>query len=390
MSFENAKANLKEFAKELNLEGLAFDENNTCILGIDNEFSLHLTYVPEPDRLYIYAPVLDGLPKDDKTKLRLYELLLEGSMLGGQMAGGGAGVAVPEELILMHCVSAYPTPIEEANTLSIPYLAERTGLRVGYSNHVIGMEACLAAVAVGACALEVHFTDCKTGRDFRDHALSLDPDDLGRLVDMAPKVKASLGARDKAPQPCELENRQAVRKGVVAARDLKAGDVLSRDDLMFARPATEFPASDIDTLVGAALKEAVGKGELIDGALEITEIRQGVAVVRLPLEPFSAGAYVYAELELENADRFASVMLTWNGPSPERSVELSNTGAWGGLLRLASGGGMYDPSRAGSIDIDSQSIFARYVFCGFLAASKHGKRFARLLHNIYRPSLGRG
>jgi len=104
MSFENAKSNLKEFAKELNLEGLAFDENNTCILGIDNEFSLHLTYEPNSDRLYLYAPVLDGLPKDEKTKLALYEALLEGSMLGGQMAGGGVGVAVPEELILMHCV----------------------------------------------------------------------------------------------------------------------------------------------------------------------------------------------------------------------------------------------------------------------------------------------
>ena len=104
MSFENAKSNLKEFAKELNLEGLSFDENNTCILGIDNEFSLHLTYEPNSDRLYLYAPVLDGLPQDDKTKLALYEALLEGSMLGGQMAGGGVGVAVPEGLILMHCV----------------------------------------------------------------------------------------------------------------------------------------------------------------------------------------------------------------------------------------------------------------------------------------------
>jgi hypothetical protein len=104
MSFENAKSNLKEFAKELNLEGLAFDENNTCILGIDNEFSLHLTYEPNSDRLYLYAPVLDGLPQDDKTKLALYEALLEGSMLGGQMAGGGVGVAAPEGLILMHCV----------------------------------------------------------------------------------------------------------------------------------------------------------------------------------------------------------------------------------------------------------------------------------------------
>lgn len=104
MSLENAKANLKEFGKELNLEGLAFDENHTCILGIDNTFSLHLTYEPNSDRLYLYSPILDGLPKDEKIKLKLYESLLEGSMLGGQMAGGGIGVAVPEELILMHCV----------------------------------------------------------------------------------------------------------------------------------------------------------------------------------------------------------------------------------------------------------------------------------------------
>jgi Tir chaperone protein (CesT) family len=103
MSFENAKENLKEFGKELGLEGLEFDENNTCILGIDDEFSLHLTYEPNSKRLYLYSPLLDGLPRDDKSKLRLYERLLEGSMLGGQMAGGGVGVAVKEELILMHC-----------------------------------------------------------------------------------------------------------------------------------------------------------------------------------------------------------------------------------------------------------------------------------------------
>jgi hypothetical protein len=103
MSLENAKANLKSFGKELGLEGLEFDENNTCILGIDDEFSMHLTYEPNSDRLYLYSPVLDGLPRDDKTKLALYEMLLEGSMLGGQMAGGGVGVAVKEELVLMHC-----------------------------------------------------------------------------------------------------------------------------------------------------------------------------------------------------------------------------------------------------------------------------------------------
>ncbi len=104
MSRENAEENLREFGKELNLEGLAFDENHTCILGIDNTFSLHLTYEPNSDRLYLYSPILDGLPGDTKTRLQLYETLLEGSMLGGHMAGGGVGVATKEELILMHCV----------------------------------------------------------------------------------------------------------------------------------------------------------------------------------------------------------------------------------------------------------------------------------------------
>ncbi len=114
MSYENAKANLKAFGKELNLDNLDFDENHTCILGIDNAFSLHITYEPNSDRLYLYSPILDGLPKDDKIRLKLYEKLLEGSMLGGQMAGGGIGVANNEELILMHCVIDMGLGVDES------------------------------------------------------------------------------------------------------------------------------------------------------------------------------------------------------------------------------------------------------------------------------------
>ena len=112
MSIENAKANLAELGKELGLEGLVFDENNTCILGIDDDFSMHLTFEPHSDRLYIYSPLIDGLPKNDQILLKLYTKLLEGSMLGGQMAGGGVGVATKEELILLHCVldMAYAEP----------------------------------------------------------------------------------------------------------------------------------------------------------------------------------------------------------------------------------------------------------------------------------------
>lgn len=123
MSLDNAKENLKEFGKELNLE-LAFDENNTCILGIDDDYSLHLTYEPNSQRLYLYSPLLDGLPKDDKTRLALFERLLEGAMLGGQIAGGGVGVAPKEELILVHATIQMDHAVSSALRAYAPIFLE--------------------------------------------------------------------------------------------------------------------------------------------------------------------------------------------------------------------------------------------------------------------------
>jgi hypothetical protein len=99
----NAIANLRVFGQDLNLKDLEFDDNLTCILGIDGTFSLHLTIESVQGKLYLYSPLLDGLPASKEVRLLLYETLLEGSMLGGQMAGGGVGVALKEELILLHC-----------------------------------------------------------------------------------------------------------------------------------------------------------------------------------------------------------------------------------------------------------------------------------------------
>jgi N,N'-diacetyllegionaminate synthase len=170
---------------------------------------------------------------------------------------------LPERLALMHCVSAYPTPIEEANVRSVPFLAERYGLATGYSNHVLGGEACLAAVALGADIVEVHFTDNKTGRDFRDHELSFEPAELRELITSLNMVRSSLGTFDKVPGKSELPVRDAVRKGLVAARDLAAGTALVRDDLMFARPAGEFPADQIGDVIGRRIRSALGSGEIL-------------------------------------------------------------------------------------------------------------------------------
>lgn len=105
------------------------------------------------------------------------------------------------KVVLLHCVSAYPTPIEEANVLAMNALA-KTGVRVGWSNHVLGDSACLAAVAQGASVIEVHFTDDKT-RAFRDHALSFTASELIEFIVKAHQIRKSLGTAEKKPQPSE-------------------------------------------------------------------------------------------------------------------------------------------------------------------------------------------
>lgn len=174
-----------------------------------------------------------------------------------------AGDKLKDRLILMHCVSAYPTPIEEANVLSVPFLKERYGVRAGYSNHVMGINASLAAVALGADIVEVHFTDQKEGREFRDHSLSFDVNDLKDFISRAHDIRKALGTYGKTVQPSEKDIIPLVRKGVIAARNIKAGEVLKADDLMYARPGTEFRSGEIDALIGKPINEDVPQGHLI-------------------------------------------------------------------------------------------------------------------------------
>jgi len=174
-----------------------------------------------------------------------------------------------EHLALMHCVSAYPVPLEEANLLGIQALADRHGLHTGYSNHVIGTAAVVGAIALGADIIEVHFTDQKEGRTFRDHQLSFDAEDLKYVTDLAQSLRAGLGAAEIGVQAVEAESAAAMRKGVVAAKAFASGEVIERNHLMFARPATEYASGDIENLIGGKatcdyrLGETIRRGTIV-------------------------------------------------------------------------------------------------------------------------------
>jgi N,N'-diacetyllegionaminate synthase len=166
------------------------------------------------------------------------------------------------ELVLLHCVSMYPTAIEDANLLAISTLAE-LGEVVGYSDHTLGLEAAVLSVALGARVIEKHFTIDHDYSDFRDHKLSVDPKQLAELVERVRVANTLLGTGDKAPSAAEVEGGVVARRSIVAAVDLPAGHVIEAADLTWLRPGGGLPAGEEKVLIGRRLAAPIRSGEPI-------------------------------------------------------------------------------------------------------------------------------
>jgi N-acetylneuraminate synthase/N,N'-diacetyllegionaminate synthase len=167
-----------------------------------------------------------------------------------------------QRTVLLHCVSAYPAPVESCNLRAIGTLRALYNRPVGFSDHTTGSAAALAAVALGACALEKHLTLDRT-LPGPDHAASLEPEELSELVGGVRAIEAALGSPPKRPQPVEQDVRAVARRGVVAARALSAGDLLDPTAIAARRPAAGLPPTELDELVGRRLLRALAPGEPI-------------------------------------------------------------------------------------------------------------------------------
>ncbi len=165
------------------------------------------------------------------------------------------------DLLLLHCVSAYPTPPEQANLAAIHTLSNATGYLVGYSDHTLGIEACVIAVCFGARVLEKHFTLSKTHSDFRDHALSADPKEMALLVKRVHEVQQLIGDGVKKIQKDEIPIATVARRSIVARRALPAGHLIRLEDLDWLRPGGGLPPGYERLLIGHHLLKAVDEGE---------------------------------------------------------------------------------------------------------------------------------
>lgn len=172
----------------------------------------------------------------------------------------GAREGLVEKVILLHCTSQYPTSMHEVNLRSMQTMREAFGLRVGYSDHTEGSLIATAAVALGAVVIEKHFTLDRT-LPGPDHASSLEPAELAQMVNSIRQLEIAMGSAVKAPNTSEWDTRVAVRKQVVAARPIKVGQRLARDDLTTARTGGGLGAEQLWDLVGITATVDLNVGE---------------------------------------------------------------------------------------------------------------------------------
>ena len=143
-----------------------------------------------------------------------------------------------DEIVVLHCNTEYPTPMEDVNLLAMKDIAERFGVSVGYSDHTQGIEVPIAAVALGACVVEKHFT-LDRNMEGPDHKASLEPEELQEMVKAIRNIeKAVSGDGKKRVTGSERKNIAVARKSIVAARAIKKGELLTEENLTMKRPGT--------------------------------------------------------------------------------------------------------------------------------------------------------
>jgi N-acetylneuraminate synthase len=163
-----------------------------------------------------------------------------------------------EGLLLLHCVSSYPAPMDQANLRQIPNLAQRFGIAVGLSDHTLGTTASVTAVALGACAIEKHFTLSRADKG-PDSEFSLEPDELERLCRDTHDAWSALG-REGFERPQAEAGNNVFRRSIYFVKDLAAGAEVCPEDIRRIRPGLGLPPRYFNTLVGKRTKVSVTRG----------------------------------------------------------------------------------------------------------------------------------
>ncbi|MCH5235606.1 MAG: N-acetylneuraminate synthase [Muribaculaceae bacterium] len=185
----------------------------------------------------------------------------------------------PQDIILLHCTTQYPTPMEDVNLKAMQTVSGNFGHPGGYSDHTLGIEVPIAAATLGAVVVEKHFT-LDRNMEGPDHKASLEPDELSDMVKAIRNITVALGHGVKEVKESERPNIMAARRSIVAARPIKQGQVISEEDLTTKRPANGLSPMLWDKVVGSVAIKDFEPDELI-------EIEEGGWKLKMPSLGFS-------------------------------------------------------------------------------------------------------
>lgn len=173
----------------------------------------------------------------------------------------GAGTK-KENITILHANTMYPTPMEDVNLKAMVTIGKTFDIAFGYSDHTLGIEVDVAAVAMGAVCIEKHFTLDKT-MEGPDHKASLEPDELKAMVKAIRNIELALGSGIKKPSKSEMPNMHVARKSIVAACKIKKGELLSEEKLSIKRPGDGINPMRWDEIIGTFATKDYGEDELI-------------------------------------------------------------------------------------------------------------------------------
>lgn len=169
------------------------------------------------------------------------------------------------ELIVLHCISGYPTPPTEANLRTLTDLRDRFDVVVGLSDHTLGTEVSVASIALGACVIEKHVTMRRSDGGF-DSAFSLEPDELKALVEQCRTVHSALGSANYERKPSEVANLK-FRRSLYVVEDIAKGEAFSEDNVRSIRPGYGLEPKQFDTVIGRRAAKHVKRGTPLDWSL---------------------------------------------------------------------------------------------------------------------------
>lgn len=244
-------------ANQIGFLSTAFDHKSIAFID-----SLNVDYLKIPSGEITNKPFLTALAKTKKPLIISTGMATLDEIEAAVSVLKNEGVS-NDSMIVLHCNTEYPTPMKDVNLKAMLEIRDKLEVAVGYSDHTLGIEIPIAAVAMGATVIEKHFTLDRT-MEGPDHAASLEPNELKQMVQSIRNVEAAIsGSGHKEPSPSEMKNIQVARKSIHMALDVPKGSILKEEDFLVLRPGTGISPMRIDELIGRKTARDLVSGELL-------------------------------------------------------------------------------------------------------------------------------